>query len=135
MHAHFQDILALTDKEPAWWDGGVPRYCPYSPEAISDVYARETALAEVLDQESGRRFKVAVHSRDAGALRKAIDGGRLPIGDPPNDGSSAGASMTALQARVVQYWSRAIAAGIPWNRDESLERDLEDAAAIRRQAR
>ena len=136
MYAHYDDILALTDKEPSWWDSGVPRYRAYSPAAISDIYARETALAEVRDQDTGKPFEVDVHSREPGSLRKGIAAGRLPIGDPPNDGSShAGASMTAFQVRVIEYWSRDIAAGVPWTRDASLEVDLEDAGYAREAGR
>lgn len=95
----YDDILALTDREPQWYDEcRVPRFCEFHPSALNSIYAREAALVEVACQVCARLFLVAEKwdlldydldqnnpaSRPASERVKA--GHIITGGDPPNHG-------------------------------------------------
>jgi hypothetical protein len=122
MHEAYEDITSQLG-EPGWYDEcAVPRYCPFSPSRLADVYADECVLLEIACQECGRRFRVAMSESachramcDLGdlTLRKGIEDGWLHYGDPPHhqgDGNGApcyaGATMNCDDLAVLEYWCR-----------------------------
>lgn len=130
MHQCYDDILNAIPGDPLWWQaGGVPRYAPFSPEVIPDIYADETALVEIACQSCDTRFHVCFTSskmhrimkalqikgdpQDAGelsdrlTLANAITEQTIHYGDPPNIGCCpAGPTMNSVPIRVIEYWSR-----------------------------
>lgn len=61
MNIAFKDILNLTKKKPKWYDyRGVPRFCKFTPDSFSNLYANTVALIEVACQNCGKKYKVAV---------------------------------------------------------------------------
>lgn len=132
MYPCYRDLLDLTEKPPIWWLNGVPRWCAFAPAEVSP-YAREVALVLVRSQTTGTAYTVAIEHRpqpsldlsSKPSLADTIPGGWVPYGDPPNDGEDhEGATMTALQIEVIEYWRRN--ASLAWERDASLEVALQD---------
>jgi hypothetical protein len=133
MYQPYEDILELAgDREPLWWDSnGVPRYKPFHPSLVPNIYATEAVLVEIQCQSCRRLFDVAfewqitdhLFCREFAELKgkkleKALDGtkltsqikrGELPFyGDTPwhtvNGGQCAGTTMTSDTIRVKQIW-------------------------------
>lgn len=111
----YADIRERIGEEPLWYDRhGVPRYCEFTPERCSDVYAKEVLLMEVGCQECEQRFAVEFtwdgwHSRPSLSARLAMQ--TLPhYGDPPRhdfDGNcTAGDTMNVIEPRIVGLWVR-----------------------------
>jgi hypothetical protein len=133
MQTEYNDILKRIAAPPLGWLDGVPRYDTFHPREV-EVYAHEVALVHVECQECSRRYDVAVRRGPFGSLRDNIAyENELPVGDPPRacpeqlSMSHAGATMSALQISVLEFWSRE---GHPiprWQRDHSMERPLADA--------
>jgi len=133
MHCYYKDILSRFDGPPEWWDeNAVPRFCPFRPEHVANIYAREVALVEIACQNCGRRFDVAFswHSW-AGVIKdpperisKRIERRcGIEYGDPPNARCCpAGPTMTSDTIRVLQFWRRD--GGCDWQRDKGLEIEL-----------
>jgi hypothetical protein len=126
MHQHYEDILDRIDEPPTWFDEqGVPRYGAFSPNRLSNIYAREAALAEITCQGCGRPFNVAMDSRYAGKGRGLCDEirlGRLHYGDPPNVRCcAAGPTMNSVMRCVLEYWSRDSELRTEWQRDPAYE--------------
>jgi|WetSurMetagenome_2_1015567.scaffolds.fasta_scaffold918390_1 hypothetical protein len=112
MHTNYHDILALTDKDPLWFDEcAVPRFLPFEPSLLSNIYVSQAVLLEIRCQACGHPFLVALSWRDFD-LRSARATGEplldsLAYGDPPNIGCcSSGPSMTSESVRIVEYWVR-----------------------------
>lgn len=152
MHHHYNDIRSRIPEPPTWWDEhAVPRYGPFRPDATADIYADEVALVEIACQNCGQRFPVAfttsrservmrvamrgfapvdVKAIDAAGreaaddtLAKAIRGGWLHYGDPPNACCASGATMNCDDLRVLEYWHKPDR--FTWVRDTSLEIKIE----------
>lgn len=126
MRNHYRDILARIPEPPIWFDDrGVPRYEPFAPVDLADIYADEAALAEVACQGCGRLFRVALTNAfaDRGfSLGDAIRLRQAGYGDPPNVGCcDAGPAMTSDLRSVLEYWSRESEIGFGWYRDPTLE--------------
>jgi len=129
MNCTYDDILALFDGAPKWWDEyAVPRFCDFAPDKVANIYADEVALAEVTCQGCHRPFPVAFsrHIGYGGArFAEAIPAREMHYGDPPNVGCcGVGATMNSEPRRVLEYWSRNFAdprAFMKWHRDPSLE--------------
>jgi hypothetical protein len=55
MHNYYKDIISKIPEEPQWFDEeAVPRYCPFTPDKLANIYADECAL--VLIQCQGCRI-------------------------------------------------------------------------------
>ncbi|WP_155942400.1 hypothetical protein [Rhodomicrobium vannielii] len=129
MHNHYEDILERIAEPPTWFDDyGVPRFADFSPRRLSNIYAREAALAEVTCQGCGRMFKVAltdVFPPKQLSLSDAIRLRQVQYGDPPNvNCCAAGPTMTSVMHRILQYWSRDYEVGTDWQRDPKLEGEV-----------
>lgn len=132
MKARYEDIRALTDKVPEWWDeNGVPRYAPFRPNLLPCIYAREVVLMEIACKNCGDRFRVEMHSEPLSneSLADAIEASKdsepyestIHYGDPPAHGC-AGDTMNCSDLKVLEYWRRQ--AG-EWVRDAAFEVELE----------
>ena len=132
MLQEYPDILALTDKEPLWFDSnGVPRYAPFHPNLVPSIYADEAVLYEIACQACGRRFNVAEQWSDSHrilepgcrSLAEVVRSGTLYYGDPPrhmdhDEGACAGVTMSCDSIRVIEFWHKI---AMKWARDPSLE--------------
>ena len=120
MRNSYEDIRALTEREPVWWDEhGVPRYERFRPDLCPDIYANEAVLYRVTCQNCGKAWDVAetrgpldmvldiAKSPHIWSLRQLIEAKQLDYGDPPNTGCcGAGPSMNSEPRCVIEYWSR-----------------------------
>lgn len=129
MHHHYRDIRDRIAQPPVWWDeNAVPRYCPFGPREVANIYAIECALVEIACQNCGSRFLVA-WSRGAHILlpvqpyvivSEKFDPVTFHYGDPPNAGCCAsGPTMNSEPLRVVECWQRD--SRHEWERDHSRE--------------
>jgi hypothetical protein len=119
----YEDILSRIAEEPIWFDEhAVPRFCDFAPDKLANIYARETALAEVTCQVCKRLFRVAFSKANwqSGTIADAIRSRTLHFGDPPNVCCCGNMHMNSEPRRVVEYWRRDDA----WTRDHSLEIDI-----------
>jgi hypothetical protein len=149
MNNDYADIReGMLPREPEWWDEhAVPRYCEFSPDVVSDIYADEVILFEITCQGCGRKFLVADSRaawRDRAPLSAEIKDKAIHYGDPPNIGCCAsGPTMNSEPRRVVEYWHRShmehtradpdlagahivtdVAEYFRWRRDPKLEIDI-----------
>lgn len=125
MHADYSDIRSRIQEEPSWFDEfAVPRYGPFSPDAMGNVYAREAVLILSACQGCGRHFRLAMsHPYYKGDLdlATAICNRSLHYGDPPNVGCCAtGPTMGVVELEVLEYWWRILGRG-GWVREASFE--------------
>lgn len=144
MNCDYADIRERIKEEPLWFDeAAVPRYVHFSPDHLSDIYAREAALVLIACQACQKRFKVAFARNDMDDIRAARDGQEprtiaaqirqnvIHYGDPPNVGCCpAGPTMNSDPLRVLEYWLRNAATDHEWRRDESLEIDVSEDALV-----
>jgi hypothetical protein len=69
----YDDIRALTEKKPVWFDEhAVPRYCAFTPDETANIYADEVVLAEIHCQDCGREFHVCFSSNRYAQYRRAF---------------------------------------------------------------
>lgn len=127
MNNRYDDIRALTTAKPTWWDeNAVPRYCPFSPGAVADIYCDEAVLFEIQCQNCRTSFEVCLTnsalSRGGGpSLADLIRVNELEYADPPNiDCCLAGPTMNSIPIRVLEYWRQDDPLH-DWERDPSLE--------------
>ncbi len=118
MLADYSDILALTDKEPMWYDSnGTPRYAPFHPDLCPNIYAKEVVLLEIQCQACAKPFLVEMHWHPFRSVSEALDAGNLgyiEYGDPPRhgyrrDGSiscCAGDTMLSEKVKIVEFWQQ-----------------------------
>jgi len=60
MNANYSDIRSRISAPPVWFDAnGVPRYEPFHPRMLPNIYADEAVLYETACQACERRFLVA----------------------------------------------------------------------------
>jgi hypothetical protein len=112
MHRDYEDIRSRIAEPPQWFDeNAVPRYCPFAPQHVANLYACEVVLAEIACQACGRLFHVAFsmdlmeQTRTERTLEDLIRGRHLHYGDPPNVGCCAvGPTMNSVPRRVLEYW-------------------------------
>lgn len=137
MHCGYRDIRDKISDPPMWFDeNAVPRYVPFSPRELSNIYAREAALVEIACQNCQTKFKVAfsrcamddVQSQMMGVgpvtLAETIKEKTIHYGDPPNIGCCpAGPTMNSDPLRVLEFWTRE---ELEWVRDYALEIDIAD---------
>ncbi len=135
MHTNYQDILSLTNKDPLWFDErAVPRFCPFEPKKLANIYAHEACLLEIKCQACGHPFVVAMsygnyeEMQGRQSLSEAIlYNNELFYGDPPNIGCcDIGITMTSVAVRVLEFWISDITTGYHWQRKSELERELKE---------
>lgn len=138
MHTNYSDILKRIDEQPLWFDeNAVPRYDPFHPQMLSDIYADEAALVLIMCQSCHKRFKVAmsvsiVHKMRAlqmdmkfRSIRDSIKEQLIFYGDPPNiQCCPSGPTMSSETISVLEYWYRDF--NREWMRNRSYERSMED---------
>lgn len=123
MNALYEDIKALTDRKPDWYDeAGVPRYAPFEPAMAHDIYCDEIALVRIRCQACLQEFLVAISwglmqkvqwaesDKPFPTLAEQIAKGGvyqdgIHYGDPPAHGCT-GDSMNCEDLEVVEYWER-----------------------------
>lgn len=112
MWPDYEDIRSRISEEPVWFDSnGVPRYEPFSPVAVPNIYAKEAVLYLVRCQSCGKKFKVADDRGTIDKLRKISDlehlikEGALHYGDAPRH-NCVGDTMNCEDIRVLEYWRR-----------------------------
>ena len=142
MHSHYSDILNRVAEPPTWWDeNGVPRYGPFTPELLPNIYSDEAVLFRIecaclriydvaRSHTKGRLLRLFPDDHSNTSLASAIQTKMLDYGDPPNgcpvDSEGyvcAGASMSSTPRLVLQYWHRTRYSSA-WIRDPSLEIDI-----------
>lgn len=134
MNCGYEDIRALTDSPPLWWDEeAVPRYCEFSPQEKANIYADECVLMHIECQGCDAAFKVCLSRtrwqtmESSRSLASFVKDGDLHYGDPPNVGCCpAGATMNSVPRRVLEFWKRSYDENRgEWHRDKSLEVAIE----------
>ncbi|MEO9684490.1 MAG: hypothetical protein ABJF86_13635 [Tateyamaria sp.] len=122
MHNYYGDILSRISDPVLWFDElAVPRFDPFEPGHVANIYASEVALVRIECQGCGHPFDVAFTAPRASAplpsveredrryplLRDYIRAAQLHYGDPPNiECCIAGASMNSIPRTVLEYWVR-----------------------------
>lgn len=123
MHRQYDDLLALTDRKPSFFQqSGVPRWATFRAGESTGIYAVDCAIVEIACQLCDTRFHVLMESssRDKPTILERIRAKSLEFRDPPNVGCcGGGASTTAETVRVLEYWSREET--FRWKRDPSAE--------------
>lgn len=124
MHTNYADIRNRISEEPLWFDEfAVPRYGPFTPDAVANFYAREAVLVLAACQCCGHRFRLAIsrpYFKDDPDVATAICHRGLHYGDPPNIRCcDAGPSTTVVELEVLEYWWRVL--GSSWKREASFE--------------
>jgi hypothetical protein len=121
LKASYSDIREKLG-EPEWFDpNGVPRYCPFHPDALGP-YEKFVAFVLIACQSCGQRFHVAVSQRlwDGPFVFPTPEGiGAFHYGDPPIHGCT-GDTMNCDTVRVVEFWRRD-ASRFAWARDDVYE--------------
>jgi hypothetical protein len=135
MHNMYRDILERIPEAPLWFDEvGVPRYEPFSPRLLNNIYSGEAALAEISCQACGTRFLVALterHVKQGFSLSDELWLGRAYYGDPPNVSCcSAGPTMGSETHSIFEYWKRDCDLDFDWQRDARFEGPVSDRRVI-----
>lgn len=132
MRHHYIDILSRIPEEPAWFDeNGVPRYQPFQPSAVANIYAREVALLRICCQSCRRPFTVALSrsAYDPLPLADEISQRSITYGDPPNlDCCPAGPTMTSDTERVLEFWQFNVQSQLLWVRKPNAEIVLDETS-------
>lgn len=114
MNQHYPDLIDKLG-EPMWWDErGVPRYLPFRPGLLNDIYAREAVLLKISCQGCGREFIVAdsysavdIVLDKARTLTERVKDKSIHWGDPPNiNCCGAGPTMNCEDLDVLEFWRR-----------------------------
>jgi len=119
MKASYQDITSRINVPPIWWDSnGVPRYSPFHPHLLPNIYADQALHFTVKCQDCGREFAVAAQSdvqsqKDRDDLVQGIYDRKVYYGDPPSHGC-VGDSMMSVPVKVINLWMRDERRRIQW---------------------
>jgi hypothetical protein len=128
--SRYEDIRKKIKEDPQWWDEhGAPRYCPFSPDSLSNIYAEEAVLLEIKCQGCDRKFEVGMSygfcdkMEGTRTLSERVKARSIHYGDPPNVACcSAGSTMNSDPIRVLQFWQRK--GGLEWKRIKRLEKKV-----------
>ena len=115
MNHHYADLRDRIPEPPVWFDEhAVPRYCPFTPNACANIYAREVAFCDIACQSCGARFNVAFSWSSVEFVKGVLhlhkqltptDAAHLHYGDPPNVGCCpSGPTMNCDDLRVLEFW-------------------------------
>ena len=111
----YDDILALTDKNPLWYDEcGVPRFCKFHPNLLNCIYASEAVLYAIACQNCGEKFIVADSWFNKGSGKyypKLSDSIKsLHYGDPPfhqyQGQNCVGNVENCDDLRIIEFWQK-----------------------------
>lgn len=132
-HGYYDIMEAAGGKEPLWWDvNGTPRFAPFEPKMVPDIYSREVGLLRIACSNCGREFDVAMSSswwdtieaKSQTPLADLIKNRTIHYGDPPNvNCCPAGPTMNSDPLRVIGYWRRNHES-FSWDRLKEFEIDL-----------
>lgn len=114
----FDDIIALTERRPDWYDAaGTPRYRDFTPDMLG-VYDRFAVYAVIACQACRQMFRVGVgytHENLHAVLLgdeehmlntlESIAGG-FHYGDPPRHGGCSGETMNCDDLRIIEAWEK-----------------------------
>ena len=104
MKENYEDIYALTDQEPLWYDqNGTPRFAKFEPKLCPNIYARHVFLILIGCQSCGKRFVVEMHTDFYTSTVKHPK--HLHYGDPPIHGC-VGDTMNCDDILIVEAWAR-----------------------------
>lgn len=117
MLTDYKDITSRIAEKPKWYDSnGVPRYDPFRPNDVPNIYAKEAVLYRIDCQACGQQFKVALHWHPLDDILLAniethplswwAAKGHLSFGDPPHHGGCAGETMMSESRRILEFWKR-----------------------------
>ena len=87
MNRHYDDLLALADRKPSFFQqGGVPRWTPFQAGDSTSPYTVDCAIVEIACQLCDMRFHVLMESgsRDKQTILERIRAKGLWYLDPPN---------------------------------------------------
>lgn len=125
MRQPYWDLYEMAERKPPLWfdEEGVPRWVPFHPDLMNNIYADEAILFELECQSCGRWYCVALsyyrleHIYTGGPERPSFseqlkDPEWLPYwGDAPCfqgcDGEMvqcAGSTMTSETLRILEFW-------------------------------
>lgn len=136
MNCHYSEILAKMG-EPIWWDEhAVPRFIPFSPDLVANIYAEEVALVLIECQSCQHPFKVVFSSADmdrvfnpeAKPLSESLskEDGCLDYGDPPCIFCCpSGPTMSSTPKKVLEFWRHDVKE-FKWVRVPELEKEFHD---------
>jgi hypothetical protein len=126
MHAYYGDILSRIPGAPLWFDEhAVPRYDPFTPASVANIYAEEAVLMRIECQGCGTPFDVAMTHASPGSFSKAptpryahlllsdlIEHRVIHFGDPPNaQCCDVGPTMNSVPQKILEYWVKPTARG------------------------
>ena len=144
MNQCYHELLAALGT-PQWFDEhAVPRYIPFAPREVANIYADQVLLVEIRCQGCRTRFKVAFSeslafllaeritaAEEIDALPRLFDAvahGGPHYGDPPNVACCpSGPTMNSEPIRVLEAWERPDP--FEWVRRPELEIDLDEPTA------
>lgn len=125
MRTQYHEILTAFQErgeKPLWFDEhGVPRFVPFAPGEVANIYAYEVMLQEIACQNCDKRFNVvlsrssmddalaSVHAKTFNETYTPVDWAAAPphYGDPPNvDCCQVGPSMNVELIGVIEHWRR-----------------------------
>lgn len=136
MHRDYKDIRKRIPTPPLWFDEhAVPRYEPFAPAWIANIYAEECVLLRIHCQSCDAVFDVCLSTSPMDKIRFQMTYGNawvslaaqaaqreLEYGDPPNvECCASGPVMSSVAIRVLEFWRR----GDGWQRVPELEIDQE----------
>lgn len=107
MHHDYNDIKRMINIEPYWYDdNGVPRYEPFSPDMLPNIYAEACALMHIQCQACGMHFHTSMSAswREIDNI-KDTPPRKWHYGDPPAHGC-VGDSMNCIDVEVLEAWLR-----------------------------
>lgn len=128
MKHHYEDIRDRIPDPPKWFDeNGTPRWCDFSPQATSDIYASEACLIAIECQGCGTPFQVCLsYYKHSDRLPLSADVKNIHYGDPPNvDCCASGPTMNSIPRKVLEFWRNDQDTGYNWKRFPELEIELE----------
>ena len=119
MWASYEDITKRIAEAPLWWDEcGVPRYDPFTPHLLQDIYAQRAALLRISCQYCEQEFDVAVSGSFLdGCNEEPWNPKGQHYGDPPIHGC-VGDTMNVDDLAVIEAWTRE---HLEWVRHPELE--------------
>lgn len=144
MNQCYHELLAALGT-PQWFDEhAVPRFIPFAPREVANIYADQVLLVEIQCQACRARFRVAFSESLSSLLMEHAMTGSPPLpiserarlfgavarggphfGDPPNVACCpAGPTMNSESLRVIEAWERSDA--FEWVRRPELEIALDE---------
>ncbi len=121
MKCYYFDIISRIKDPILWFDeNAVPRYIPFHPNLLANIYATECCLILIECQSCKRPFTVAKSINIEDQVEHLQ---HLHYCDPPNvECCDVGMSMNSEPIRVLQFWVRD---NTDWKRIKELELEID----------